>query len=280
MRSDFMDFEFGQLHYQHVMSGKETTLLLLHAFHSSAASYEPLCELLKNHYNLVCLDFPGHGLSAHLDCEKYAWSYSMPGFTAVIIEFIKRFNLSNFYIVGDSVGGNCAVRAMQSLSGLRGLVLMGSVQARTVEMLFSLHHQTKALELLFKKQHSHEENQMIAACYVDPNHNAGESSQLMMHDLQATDPNCREYFAKQLGTQKWVDELQLVKEATTPLIYVLGEDDGFINSPHYRDMLMEEAGLKDSQIHCLKNVRHVPQLDDPKATANIISGFVKENLSL
>jgi pimeloyl-ACP methyl ester carboxylesterase len=269
-----MELEFGQLHYSHFMSNKDTTLLLLHAFHSSTASYEPLCTLLKNQYNLVCLDFPGHGLSSYVDCDQHAWYYSMEGFTAVLLEFIDRLQLSHYYIVGDSVGGNSAVRAMKSLNGLSGLVLMGSVQARSVEMLFSLHHQTRALELLFQKERSQEEDQVVAAAYVNPNLNEGKSFQLMMHDLQHTDPNCREFFSKQLETQEWVDELQLVQDATIPLMYVLGEDDGFINSPHYKDALIE-SGLKDSQIHLLKNVRHVPQLDDPQTTADLISDFIK-----
>lgn len=57
-------------------------------------------------------------------------------------------------------------------------------------------------------------------------------------------------------------------------MYVLGEDDGFINSPHYKGILIN-AGLKDSQIHLLKNVRHVPQLDEPQTIANLISDFIK-----
>ncbi len=278
MHSDIMEFEFGQLHYSHFMSGKDTTLLLLHAFHSSTASYEPLCALLKNQYNLVCLDFPGHGLSTHVDCNQYAWYYSMEGLTADLGELIERLQLSNYYIIGDSVGGNCAVRAINTLHGLSGLVLMGTVQARSVEMVFSLHHQTRALELLFQKERSQEEDQIVAAAYVNPSLHEGKPFQLMMHDLQHTDPNCREFFSKQLETQEWVDELQLIQDATIPLAYVLGEDDGFINSSHYKSVLIE-AGLKDSQIHLLENVRHVPQLDDPQTTAKISENFFS-NLKL
>ena len=274
MLSDTMEFEFGQLHYSHIMSGKDITLLLLHAFHSSATSYEPLCALLKNQYNLVCLDFPGHGLSTHVDCDQHAWYYSMEGFTAALIEFIHRLGISNYYIVGDSVGGNCAVRAMHTLHGLSGLVLMGTVQAKSVDMVFSLHHQTRALELLFQKERSQEEDQIVAAAYVNPDINEGQPFQLMMHDLQHTDPSCREFFSNQLETQAWVDELQLVHDAAVPLMYVLGEDDGFINSHHYKDFLIK-AGLNNSQIHLLKNARHVPQLDDPQTAAKLISAFVK-----
>lgn len=274
MQSDKMSFKFGNLHYSHASSGKDKTLLFLHAFHSSAMSYAPLCEYLKDKYNIVCLDFPGHGLSTHVDCQKYSWSYSIEGFTEILIEFIDQLQLSNLYIIGDSVGGNCAVRAMNALDGLLGLILMGTAQARSIEMVFSLHHQTKALELLFQKERSEKEDEIVAAAYVDPNLNEGKNFKQMMYDIQRTDPDCREYFAKQIETQKWVDELQIIQSSTVPLIYILGADDGFIDSPKYRDVLMG-AGIKESQIYLIKDARHMPQLDNPEAVSEIVSDFIK-----
>lgn len=272
MQSKYIELDFGKLHYLESMADKEQTLLLLHAFHSSAASYAPVCDLLKGQFNLICLDIPGHGLSAHVDCEKYAWQYSMEGFTQVLIEFIERLNLQNYVIAGDSVGGNMAVRAMSSLSGLKGLVLMGSAQAEDVEKVFALHHQSEAINVLFQSEHTPEQVELLAAAYVDPQQNDGQNFELMKYDLQNTDPNCREQFALSMGSQGWVDELALIQNAPVPLMYVLGAEDGFINSPYYKDFLIK-AGFQESQIHLLKNVRHVPQLDAPEQCAVLISGF-------
>lgn len=275
MKSSFMDFEFGKVHYQELQSGKETTLLLLHAFHSSAASYAQLCELLKDHFNLICLDLPGHGLSEHVDCEKHAWYYSMDGFTAVVTEFIKNMALENFVIIGDSVGGNCAVRAMGSLKELKGLVLMGSAQAANVKDLFSLHHQSEALNVLFQENLSSEQCELLAAAYVNSDKNEGKNFELMMSDVKNTDPNCRKYFSYYMEHQEWVDELQLVQNATVPLMYILGEKDGFIDSGYYKRTLLQ-SGLKDAQVHILADVRHVPQLDNPPVCAQEILAFLIE----
>ncbi len=273
MRSSTMDFEFGKIHYLHSNSGNQKTLLLLHAFHSSAASFKPLCDLLINQYDLICLDFPGHGLSDHIDCDQFAWYYSIEGFTAVLIQFIDQLKLTDYYIAGDSVGGNCAVRTINMLSGLTGLILMGTAQAQSIEKVFSLHHQTKALELLFQKERSAKEDEIIAAAYVNPSLHQGSAFKLMLDDIQRTDPNCREFLAKQLETQQWVNELQLIQNFNKPLLYILGEDDGFINSSLYRDFLIGN-GIAASQIHLLKNARHMPQLDNPRATAQLIGDFM------
>lgn len=272
MKSSYMNFEFGQCHYSSSMTGKSQTILMLHAFHSSAASYEKLCDLLSDKFNVVCLDLPGHGLSAHLDCSIDAWYYSLDGFTALLQEFIQRMDLKNFIIVGDSVGGNCAVRAMASLPELKGLVLMGSAQAENVEKVFALHHQSEAIEILFQKDHAQEQAELLAACYVNPAQNNGENFKLMLQDIQRTDPNCREQFAHFMQHQEWVDELALIQNASVPLIYILGLQDGFINSAYYKERLLE-AGLQNEQIHLLENVRHVPSLDNPQESTRLIVEF-------
>src|SRR5271170_1855867 len=115
MASSFMDFNFGKIHYQHYSTGKKKTLLFLHSFHSSAASFLNVCDLLKDQFNLLCLDFPGHGLSQHLNVRKYSEYCSLSGLTAVLIEFVNRLKINNLYICGSSMGGNAAVRAVPSL---------------------------------------------------------------------------------------------------------------------------------------------------------------------
>lgn len=276
MQSSFMEFEFGKLHYQHAMSDKEQTILFLHAFHSSAGSYSQVCDLLKDQFNLVCLDFPGHGLSERINVDRHAWYYSLDGFTRLLIEFVECLKLDNLFIVGDSVGGNCAVRAMSSLNGLKGLIIEGSVQADSKDTLFALHHSTGPINFLFQKEFTQEEFEVIAAAYVDPNKNEQENFKRMLYDVQHTDPNCREQFASHLDSQAWVNELQLIQKCSLPLMYILGLQDGFIDSSKYKKFLLE-AGLQESQIHVLDQARHVPHLDDPELCAKLIVDFIKNS---
>ena len=273
MQSSFMEFEFGKLHYRHLMSDKKQTILFLHAFHSSAASYAQVCDLLKDQFNVVCLDFPGHGESEHVNVEQYAWYYSMEGFSAVLIEFIDRLKLQHLVIVGDSVGGNATVRAMPSLKVLEGLIIEGSAQAASVDELFALHHSSGPITFLFQKEFSQEECEVVAAAYVDPQKNGGENFKQMVRDIQRTDPNCREQFSGYLKTQAWVNELQRIQKCAVPLMYILGKEDGFINSVHYAKVLVE-AGIEKSKIHLLDQVRHVPHLDNPELCAELILSLV------
>ncbi len=76
MQSHYLELDWGKLHYQAYFANHQKTLLFLHSFNSSAASFGKLCALLKDQFNLVCLDFPGHGLSSHLDITQYADYYT------------------------------------------------------------------------------------------------------------------------------------------------------------------------------------------------------------
>lgn len=121
MQSKYMDFEFGKIHYQISDFTKINTLILLHAFHSSSVSYTKVCELLSDQFNLICMDFPGHGKSDRINTKLHGWYYSVEGFSSLVIDFVNRLELKNYFIVGDSIGGNSAVRVMPSLKSLNGL---------------------------------------------------------------------------------------------------------------------------------------------------------------
>ena len=269
MQSSVMKFEFGDIHYQHLISGKKQTILFLHSFHSSTVSFRQVCELLKDKFNLVCMDFPGHGLSAHLDVEKYSWYYSVDGLTNVVLEFIHRLNLDNLFIVGNSLGGNVGVRTIPNIKVLKGLIILASFQAERVEELFALHRKDAPLDILFQKEITAKEIELIAATYV----NKPKNYEQMVYDISHTDVNCRGKFGEQLKTQPWVNELQILQKSNLPLMYILGLEDGFVDSINYKNHLLA-SGLKDSQINILEHVGHVPHLDNPELCVKLILEFI------
>lgn len=271
MKSSYMDFEFGQLHYQHSVFGKKNTIIFLHSFNSSAASYAKVCDLLKDDFNIFALDLPGHGLSSHIDINLHAWYYSLEGFTDILIQFINRLQLKHFFIVGDSVGGNMGVRALPSLNELQGLILMCSVQSDSTDKLFAVHHDSAALKILFNKDLSIEETNIIASTYLSSLHTIGLEQ--MIYDVSHTDGNCRKMFSYYMSAQPWVNEPQILRNTTIPFMYILGQQDGFINYAAYKAHLIEE-GIEESRIKIMDNVGHVPPLEDPELCANLISGFI------
>lgn len=270
-----MEFEFGNLHYKHSSTAKKITILFLHSFNSSAASFDFVCELLKDRFNIIALDLPGHGLSSHIDVNKYSWYYSLEGFTSILTQFVNRLQLNHFFIVGDSVGGNMAVRAMPGLKNLQGLILIGSVQANSKQKLFEVFYNSEAAKLASNKDLNEKEIDIVAAANVSLSNK--EAFEQMVYDIGHTDGNCRKFFSQYMDTQPWVDEPNLLKNAVIPFMYILGKQDGFIDYKAYKMRLLEEKIINESQIKILDNVRHVPPLDDPHLCASLILEFVKSS---
>jgi pimeloyl-ACP methyl ester carboxylesterase len=121
--------EFGRIHYSISSTNRPYTILFLHSFHSSAASFHHIEKHLKNQFNIVCLDFQGHGLSSHIQNEKFFSFYSVDGTAKVLLEFLNHANLTNFVIVGNSIGGNAAVRNLANLRDVKGLIASKPRQA-------------------------------------------------------------------------------------------------------------------------------------------------------
>lgn len=274
MHSSCMEFDFGKIHYQHLVSGNNKAILFLHSFNSSAASFAKVCDLLKDQANLYCLDMPGHGLSAHLDINKYSKYYSMSGFTVVLAEFLTQLKLKNLIIVADSAGGNAAIRIMRSFKEIKGIVLMGSIQAENKEQLFDIMFQHAPTDLLFQNELNQEEVEKLTAAYVAGSKDSHGFKQ-MAYEIVHTDGNCREQFGQSLEIEEWPNEIQLIKESVMPLMYILGLQDGFINSIQYQKFLIAH-GVKESQIQLLDEVGHCPHLNNPDLCANFILDFIQK----
>ncbi len=275
MISDFISFEFGKLHYAYEDSSKKSTLLFLHSLNSSAASFAKLCDSLKNEYNCFCLDFPGHGLSDHIDIEKHVWYYSFEGLTKILIDFVDRLELKNIHVIGNSLGGNTAVRAIESLKELRSLMLVGSIQAKEKEQLFNIMYQDAPVDLLFKNKLSQKELELLTTTYVNESNHDHDGFKQMLFDIKRTDGNFREKFGESIEKQVWVDEPSLILNSQIPAQYFLGLEDKFIESVPYKNLLIE-MGFAASQIHLIENGSHVPHLNDPQLCAKMISSYVSE----
>jgi pimeloyl-ACP methyl ester carboxylesterase len=98
----------------------------------------------------------------------------------------------------------------------------------------------------------------------------------MLQDIERTDPNCREQFAAHFETQPWVNEIAVLQKTQIPFLYILGQEDGFINTPFYKELLIK-AGIPESSIQALEGVRHIPHVDAPEVSAKLIKNFVRQH---
>lgn len=110
------------VHYRE--EGHGTPLLMLSANPGDSRDFDAVTPQLAAHYRVIRVDWPGYGGSAAPQPPELAGaSYFLETFT----RFIAALGLERFHILGNSVGGNVAVRyALAHPPQVLSLVLVSS----------------------------------------------------------------------------------------------------------------------------------------------------------
>ena len=76
-------------------------LLLLHGWQDNAATFASLWPLLTKHYDVIALDWPGHGKSDHKSADNY---YHFVDYIDDLHQVITQLKYEKVHIVGHSLG--------------------------------------------------------------------------------------------------------------------------------------------------------------------------------
>ncbi|KAH0571696.1 Alpha/beta hydrolase family protein [Spironucleus salmonicida] len=91
-------------YYRSFLHSENTpTILFVHGFGLFMDSYAPFILALNKYFNVIALDNPGHGYSSELA------NYSLDFILHAIQSFISHQRLTDFHIVGHSLGGYLAI---------------------------------------------------------------------------------------------------------------------------------------------------------------------------
>lgn len=107
------------LHYTDVGMGS-TALVFIHYFGGATTTWQPVVELLKDHYRCIAIDMLGFGKSPAPERPSFVADNS-----TAVTEVLDKLNLRNFLLIGHSMGGKIVLSiASQQPAGLKGLVLI------------------------------------------------------------------------------------------------------------------------------------------------------------
>ena len=102
-----------RLHYlERTTRNPDYTLLFLHGLSSSSYLWVPLVkEFESGKSDIYCLDLRGHGLT-----DKPEGNYSLETLANDVLNFIKKKNLKNIIMIGQSMGGDLGVSICQKVN--------------------------------------------------------------------------------------------------------------------------------------------------------------------
>lgn len=124
--TDYSSLLNTQLHFVR-WGDRGPRVILIHAIGFDHRSWEPIAPLLREEYQLVALDLPGHGES-----EKPAGvDYGLRSLGARVVRFMDEMGWEDAILVGNSLGGGTSLAVtLQAPERVRGLALVNSVAFR------------------------------------------------------------------------------------------------------------------------------------------------------
>ena len=117
--SDFIEIDGVNIHY--AIDGKGPDLLLLHANYANLIDWNPWVNQLKNHFRVIRIDIPGHGLT-EADPSN---DYSMQRTVFLLENFLNELEIDTLSIAGASLGGTTSLHyASQNPEKIDNLILV------------------------------------------------------------------------------------------------------------------------------------------------------------
>ncbi|MBK3496113.1 2-succinyl-6-hydroxy-2,4-cyclohexadiene-1-carboxylate synthase [Viridibacillus sp. YIM B01967] len=121
MASVMMTVNGINVHYEIINPRVEKTVVLLHGFTGSSATWNKVMHLLGEQVRIIAIDLMGHG---YTDSPKNVAHYSMEKQVAVLHELLIQRNVDVFTLVGYSMGGRVALAyALQYPDTVEQLIL-------------------------------------------------------------------------------------------------------------------------------------------------------------
>lgn len=94
------------LHYEVFHPKAEKTVVFLHGFTGSTKTWQHVIERMPENIRIFAIDLIGHGLTAS---PKNVSSYTMEAQVDLLEAFFEQRKLTNFHLVGYSMGGRTAL---------------------------------------------------------------------------------------------------------------------------------------------------------------------------
>jgi len=239
--------------------GHKKTLLFLHGLGGAKENYwEAFKANVLDGYTLICPDNPGTGNSTYYD----DFHLGVDDLTNITSLFIERLNITNFILVGASMGG------LTSLLHLRGK------GAEKVTAFINIEGNLMPEDCMFSgKVVTYDFNtfstQVFPRTITDMKNNGNAGYHMIANNLELN-TNVRAYYDYSFQTVEYSATGELLKQYLSldlPALFIYGAENDHLS---YIPELIE----KSMNTKRISNSNHFVFYDNPKELYDVIAGFI------
>lgn len=270
--SKFIEVDGMQVHYRD--EGKGTPIVLIHGTASSLHTWNDWTKELAKNYRVIRMDLPAFGLTGANNSGDYSIQY----YTQFLHQFLSKVKVENFYLVGNSLGGNIAWDyTAEHPEKVEKLILVdasGLPTNKEPPAIFKM-AKTPVLSSLF--------------LYVTPRFFIKKNmKEVYADDSKITEELITRYheMALRTGNRKaFIDRaktdfnlegkasLEKLKSIKTETLLIWGAEDNWIPLDNGKRM---QTALTNSKLVVIENSGHVPMEENPKESLALFLSFLNE----
>ena len=265
---DKQSVQVGDTRWVYYDGGTGPTVVLLHGFASSKEVWLPVAKLLTPHFRVIIPDLPGWGESS----RNPNASYDIDAQAARLDAFVQALHLRPFVLVGHSMGGAIAgVYAAAHPEHVRELVLMDAFGLKATPNAFD--RQALAGENPFIFEDRAGFARVITLAFDQPPEIPGRFVDVLVKRNQHNHAFIQRTFNALRQPSQYLALQQRLGQLTMPVLGLWCHDDKLVDISaldSLRNGLTSASAISTST---LNGCNHMPMLEKPAETAQILTGF-------
>lgn len=260
-----------RIHYQDAGPPDAPAVLLLHGFGSSLQTWDAWTPQLALKYRVIRMDLPGFGLTGESPTHNYSEGQDL----ATLVGFVNTLNLSNYSVVGHSMGGKMAWSlAAAQPERVQALVLMAPDGFSPQSQWGTKPYEVPAVMGLMKYAlPKYFVRGFLEAAYADPQQ-LTDSLVTRYHDMLRA-PGVRAAILARADQTVSTDPIARLKQIKAPTLLLWGEQDQMIPSSNAASYA---AVLPLARAVVLPKLGHVLQEERPDIGLAKVETFLSDHL--
>jgi len=262
----FINFQNTKIHYN--TAGQGNTIVLIHGFLESKEIWNKFSTEFAKEFQVIIIDLPGFGKSS---CVSNI--HTMDLMAESVKAVLDESKIQHCVMIGHSMGGYVTLAFAEIFPGiLKGLGLFHSHASDDSEE--AKINRDRTIQLI-------EKNRMgfiqffIPDLFASANRKRFDAS-IQKLKKQAGETQKESIIAALQGMKNRPDRTLVLKTATYPVLFILGQEDTRIPV----DIALKQTkGTKRCEIHLLRDVGHMGFIEDEKYTMYTIKHFAHKCFS-
>jgi pimeloyl-ACP methyl ester carboxylesterase len=245
------------------------TLFFIHGNSTSSRTWRyQLNSPMFREYRLIALDLPAHGKS-EADPEK---AYSLHALGATMAMAVKDLSDDKpFILIGISLGTNIVAEMLSYQLKPIGIVLASPCVVGKDFTLESMVLPGADTSAIFLDQPLN--TTLLKYAQLTSSSTKDDDLALFLEDYHRVKNPFRSILFESIVAGKFSDQIELLRQAGTPLLTLFGKEDHIIN-PDYLDGAPLQ--LWKNIIHKIPNASHLVHIDQPELFNDLISNYTQE----